>query len=92
MSKVGKKEDGILVGQVTTVLSQDFVVATHTEGYDQERVKLAFTSRKLPSKEETLKLFLHLRQVSGPKDSSVQDSDLFQIILGVGPSGHKFRS
>ena len=42
---------------------------------------MAFTSRKLPSK-EILKLFLHPRQVSGPKDSSVQDSDLFQTILG----------
>ena len=80
MSKVRKKEDGILVGEVTTVLSQDFVVATHTEGYDQERVKLEFTSRKLPSQEEPLKLFLYLRQVAGPKNSSV--SDLFQTILG----------
>ena len=78
MSKVRKKEDGILPGKVTSVLTQDFVVATNTEGFDQSRVKQAFTSRKLPSKEETLKLFLHLRQVAGPKNSSVQDNDLFK--------------
>ena len=43
MSKVRKKEDGILPGKVTSVLTQDFVVATQTEGFDQKRVKLAFT-------------------------------------------------
>ena len=53
------------------------------EGFDQKRVQLAFTSRKLPSKEEILKLFLHLRQVAGPKNNSVQDNDLFLIILRV---------
>ena len=57
MAKVRKKEDGILPGSITSVLSQEFVVATSTEGYDQEKVKLAFSSRKLPSQEETLKLF-----------------------------------
>ena len=56
MSKVRKKEDRILPGQVTSVLTQDFVVATHSEGFDQKRVKLEFISRKLHSKEETLKL------------------------------------
>ena len=83
MSKVRKKEDGILPGKVTSILTQDFVVATQTEGFDQKRVKLAFTSRKLPSGEETMKLFLYLRQVAGPKNSSVQDNDLFQVISGV---------
>ena len=83
MAKVRKKEDGILPGQVTSVLTQEFVVATNTEGFDQTRVKQAFTARKLPSSEEILKLFQHLRQVAGPKNSSVKDSDLFQIILSI---------
>ena len=83
MSKVRKKEDGILPGSITSVLSQEFVVATSTEGYDQEKVKLAFSSRKLPSQEETLKLFLYLRQVAGQQNGSVQDNDLFQIVLGI---------
>ena len=67
--------------QGKSLLTQEFVVATHTDGYDQKSVKQAFTSRKLPSKEETLKLFLHLCQVAGLKNSSVQDTDLSQIIL-----------
>ena len=44
MSKVWKIEDGILPGQLTEVLTEEFVVATQTEGYDQKRVNLAFTS------------------------------------------------
>ena len=83
MSKVWKKEDGILPGQLTEVLTEEFVVATQTEGYDQKRVNLAFTSRKLPSKEDTLKLFLYLREVAGPRNGSIQDSDIFPIILRV---------
>ena len=30
-----------------------------------------------------MKLFLHLRQVAGPKNNTVQDNDLFLIILQV---------
>ena len=83
MSKVRKKEDVILPGQLTEVLTEEFVVATQTEGYDQKRVNLAFSSRKLPSNEETVKLFLHLRQVAGPRNSSIQDSDIFLIIFRI---------
>ena len=93
MAKVRKKEDGILTGPVTSVLTQEFVVATNTEGYDQTRVKLAFTSRKLPTSEETLKLVLHLRQVGGcwPEEQLCSGQGFvsnnlgnFKVLLGNG--------
>ena len=64
-SKVKKKEDALLPGQFTAVLTEEFVVATQTEGYDQQKVKLPFLSKQLPSQEEVIKLFLFLHQVSG---------------------------
>ena len=64
-SKVKKKEDSLLPGQFTAVLTEEFVVATQTEGYDQQKVQLPFLSKQLPSQEEVIKLFLFLRQVSG---------------------------
>ena len=92
MSKVRKKEDGVLPGKLTEVLTQEYVVATQTEGYDQKRVNLPFTSRKLPSKEETLKLFLYLREVAGPRNGSVQDCDLYPIILRGTTTGSWLKS
>ena len=82
-SKVKKKEDSLLPGQFTAVLTEEFVVATQTEGYDQQKVKLPFLSKQLPSQEEVIKLFLFLRQVAGPKNRFIQDVDLIQIITNV---------
>ena len=82
-SKVKKKEDALLPGQFTAVLTEEFVVATQTEGYDQQKVKLPFLSKQLPSQEEVIKLFLFLRQVAGPKNRFIQDVDLIQIITNV---------
>ena len=87
MSKVQKKEDSILPGQLTSVLTQEYVVATQTEGYDQKRVKLAFTSRKLPSKEETLKMFLYPQEVSGPRNGSVQEKSRQKLFTRLWSSG-----
>ena len=79
-SKVKKKEDILLPGKFTSVLTQEFVVATQTEGYDQQKNKLPFISKQLPTQEEIIKLFLYLRQAAGPRNRFVQDSDLFNII------------
>ena len=43
-SKVKKKEDILLPGKFTSVLTQEFVVATQTEGYDQQKNKLPMDS------------------------------------------------
>ena len=64
-SKIRKKEESLLPGQLTAVLTQEFVVATQTEGYDQQKVKLPFLSKQLPIQEEIIKLFLYLHQVAG---------------------------
>ena len=82
-SKVRKKEDALLPGQFTAVLTEEFVVATQTEGYDQQKVQL-------PSYHSCQNNFQARKKSSSCSSFSVkllaQKIDLFRMLISSKPS------